>query len=173
MWTLFIPEISVAEKVLRSGVVYLFLLLAFRFIGKRQVGQLTPFDLVVLLIISNVVQNAVIGNDVSLGGGLIGAVTILALNYGVTEVTYRSKRARRLLEAQPTLLIHNGRILQENLRRERITLDELLAALRRNGLVEPAQARFAILEENGAISVIPRTAEAEPSRPSQAAGTSR
>ncbi|MBI2884469.1 MAG: DUF421 domain-containing protein [Candidatus Methylomirabilis oxyfera] len=172
MWTLFIPEISIAEKMLRSGVVYLFLLLAFRFTGKRQVGQLTPFDLVVLLIISNVVQNAVIGNDVSLGGGLIGAVTILALNYGVTEVTYRSKRARRLLEAQPTLLIHNGRILQENLRRERITLDELLAALRRNGLVEPAQARYAVLEENGGISVIPWPAESQPPLLNQAGGPS-
>lgn len=172
MWKLFIPEISIAEKMLRSGVVYLFLLLAFRFTGKRQVGQLTPFDLVVLLIISNVVQNAVIGNDNSLGGGFIGAVTILALNYGVTEVTYRSKRARRLLEAPPTILIHNGRILQENLRRERITLDELLAALRRNGLVEPAQARYAVLEENGGISVIPWPAAAEPAPSSQAASPS-
>ena len=99
-------------------------------------------------------------------------MTILALNYGVTEVAYRSKRARRLLEAQPTLLIHNGRILQENMRRERITLDELLAALRRNGLVEPAQAHIAILEENGAISVIPRTADGEAARSSQAASPS-
>ncbi len=156
MLHIFVPEISIAEKILRSVVVYLFLLLAFRFTGKRQVGQLTPFDLVVLLIISNVVQNAVIGSDNSLGGGLLGAVTILALNYAVTEVAYRSKHARRLLEAQPTLLIHNGRILQENLRRERVTVDELLAALRRNGVVEPAHVRFAILEENGAISVIPR-----------------
>ena len=172
MWKLFIPEISIAEKMLRSGVVYLFLLLAFRFTGKRQVGQLTPFDLVVLLIISNVVQNAVIGNDNSLGGGLIGAVTILALNYGVTEVAYRSKRARRLIEATPTLLIHNGRILQENMRRERITLDELLAALRRNGLVEPAQVHVAVLEENGGISVIPRTAEGESTRSHQAPSTS-
>ena len=160
MLNIFVPEISLAEKVIRSVVVYLFLLVAFRFTGKRQVGQLTPFDLVVLLIISNVVQNAVIGNDNSLGGGLIGAVTILALNYAVAGIAYRSKRARRMLEAQPTLLIHNGRILHENLRRERITLDELLAALRRSGVVEPAHVRLAVLEENGAISVIPRTAEA-------------
>lgn len=162
MANIFIPEISIAEKVLRSVVIYLFLLVAFRFTGKRQVGQLTPFDLVVLLIISNVVQNAVIGNDNSLGGGLVGAVTILVLNYAVAGVAYRSKRARRLLEAQPTLLIHNGRILQENLRRERITIDELLAALRRSGVVEPAKVRFAVLEENGSISVIPRAAENEP-----------
>ena len=159
MLNIWIPEISVAEKILRSVVIYLFILLAFRFTGKRQVGQLTPFDLVVLLIISNVVQNAVIGNDNSLGGGILGAVTILALNYAVVEITYRSKRARRLLELQPTLLIHNGRILEEHLRRERVTLDDLLAALRRNGLVEPRQVRFAVMEENGAISVVPRAPE--------------
>ena len=156
-----VPEIAIAEKVLRSVVVYGFLLVAFRLTGKRQVGQLTPFDLVVLLVISNVVQNAVVGNDNSLGGGLIGAVVILALNYAVVEVTYRSKRARRLLEAQPTLLIHNGRILHENLRRERLTRDDLLAALRRNGVAEPTQVRFAVLEDNGEISVIPRAAEGE------------
>ena len=166
MLKIFIPEISIAEKVLRSIVVYLFLLAAFRFTGKRQVGQLTPFDLVVLLIISNVVQNAVIGNDNSLGGGMIGAAVILALNYGVVDVSYRSKRLRRLLEAQPTLLIHNGRILHDNLKRERITLDDLHAALRRNGVVEADQVRVAVLEENGAISVIPRGANdaAPPSR---------
>ena len=156
MTHIFMPEISIAEKVLRSIVIYLFLLLAFRFTGKRQVGQLSPFDLVVLLIISNVVQDALIGKDSSLGGGIIGAVTILFVNAVIVTVTYRFKRARHVLENQPTLLIHNGRILQDNLSRERITHEELLAALRRNGLVEPAQVRFAVLEETGGISVIPR-----------------
>ena len=156
MLNLLLPEIGLGEKVFRSVVIYLFMLLAFRFTGKRQVGQLTPFDLVVLLIISNVVQNAVIGNDNSLGGGIIGAVTILALNYLVVELTFRSKRARRLLEAHPTLLIHNGRILYENLERERITHDDLLSALRRSGVAEPTKVRFAVLEENGGISVVPR-----------------
>ncbi|MBI1813854.1 MAG: DUF421 domain-containing protein [Deltaproteobacteria bacterium] len=152
---LFVPDISVAEKVFRSVVVYLFILAAFRFTGKRQVGQLTPFDLVLLLLISNVVQNAVIGNDNSLGGGLIGAVVILALNAAVVELTYRSKRARRWLEAVPTLLIHDGKILEANLKRERITHDDLLGALRRSGITEPSKVRFAVLEENGSISVIP------------------
>lgn len=157
MADIFLPEISILEKVLRSAVIYIFLLLAFRFAGKREVGQLTPFDLIVLLIISNVVQNAVIGDDTSLGGGLIGAVTILALNYAVVELTYWSKPMRRLLETQPSLLIFNGRILDENLRRERITLDDLLSALREHGLVELANVRFAVLEENGKISVVPKT----------------
>ncbi len=165
MLNIFVPEITVAEKIVRSVVVYLFLLIAFRFTGKRQVGQLTPFDLVVLLIISNVVQNAVIGNDNSLGGGLLGALVILLLNYGVVEVAFRWKRARRLLEATPTLLIHNGHVLHENLRRERVTLDDLLAALRRNGVVEPAKVRYAVLEENGAISVVPRAGGGAPPSP--------
>ncbi len=156
MLNIFVPDISVAEKILRSVVVYGFVLLAFRVTGKRQVGQLTPFDLVVLLIIANVVQNAVIGPDNSLGGGLLGAVTILALNYGVVEVAYRSKRARRLLEAPPTLLIHNGRLLHDNLRRERITFEDLQTALRRNGVLDVEHVRAAVLEESGGISVIKR-----------------
>jgi len=95
MHDLLVPGISVAEKIVRSVVVYGFVLLAFRVSGKRQVGQLTPFDLVVLLILSNVVQNALIGRDDSLTGGLIGAATILALNYAMVEIAYRSRRARR------------------------------------------------------------------------------
>jgi uncharacterized membrane protein YcaP (DUF421 family) len=165
MLHIFVPEVSVAEKLVRSVVVYVFLLVAFRFTGKRQVGQLTPFDLVVLLIISNVVQNAVIGPDNSLGGGLLGAVVILLLNWAVVEIAFRYKRARRLLEATPTLLIHNGHVLHENLRRERVTLDDLLAALRKNGVVEPSQARYAVLEETGTISVIPRPAGGDPGPP--------
>ncbi len=156
---LFVPDISIVEKILRSVVVYLFLLVAFRLTGKRQVGQLTPFDLVLLLLISNVVQNAVIGNDNSLGGGLLGAATILLLNLLVVEITYRSKRLRRLLEATPTILVHNGKVLHQNLARERVTMEDLLAALRRNGVADIAHVRIAMLEENGGISVIPHTGE--------------
>jgi uncharacterized membrane protein YcaP (DUF421 family) len=156
MHDLLVPGISVAEKIVRSVVVYGFVLLAFRVSGKRQVGQLTPFDLVVLLILSNVVQNALIGRDDSLTGGLIGAATILALNYAMVEIAYRSRRARRLLEAHPTLLVHNGRLLHDNLRRERITFEDLQAALRRNGVLDVEQVRVAVLEESGGISVIAR-----------------
>jgi len=156
---LFVPDISVAEKILRSVVVYLFLLIAFRLTGKRQVGQLTPFDLVLLLLISNVVQNAVIGNDNSLGGGLLGAIAILLLNRLVVEITYRSKRLRRILEATPTILVHNGKVLHQNLDRERVTMDDLLAALRRNGVADVMHVRVAVLEENGGISVIPHAGQ--------------
>jgi uncharacterized membrane protein YcaP (DUF421 family) len=155
MTGLLVPDIAVAEKILRSVAIYSFLLIAFRLTGKRQVGQLTPFDLVLLLLISNVVQNAVIGNDNSLGGGIIGAVTILAMNRLVVELTYRSKRMRRLLEASPTLLIHNGKVLHTNLARERLTMEDLRAALRRSGVGDPSEVRVAVLEDNGGISVIP------------------
>jgi uncharacterized membrane protein YcaP (DUF421 family) len=158
MLDLLVPEVSVVEKIVRSAVIYLFLLLAFRFSGKRQIGQLTPFDLVVLLVISNVLQNAIIGPDNSVGGGLIGAVVILALNALVVEVTFRSKRARRVLEASPTVLIHNGRVLHESLNRERITLEDLHAAMRRAGILDVSHVRVAVLEENGGISVIPHPA---------------
>jgi uncharacterized membrane protein YcaP (DUF421 family) len=156
MPNLFVPEVPVVEKILRSVVVYVFLLAAFRFTGKRQVGQLTPFDLVVLLVISNVVQNAVIGPDNSLGGGLLGAVVILVLNGILVEITYRSKHLRRVLEASPTVLIHNGKLIDKNLSRERISLDDLHAAMRRAGVMDIGHVHVAMLEENGGISVIPR-----------------
>lgn len=155
MLGIFVPEVPIVEKIVRSVVVYVFMVLAFRLTGKRQVGQLTPFDLVVLFILSNVVQNAIIGADNSLGGGLIGAVTILALNYLFVDLTYRSKRLRHLLEPYPTILIHDGRILEDKLRAERLSHDDLHAALRKNGFVDASEVRFAVLEANGGISVIP------------------
>jgi uncharacterized membrane protein YcaP (DUF421 family) len=169
MSSLWLPDVSIWEKVFRSLVVYLFLLLAFRLLGKRQVGQLTPFDLVVLLIISNVVQNAIIGPDNSLGGGLIGAAVIFLANYIVVEITFRFKGARRVIEAQPTLLIHNGRILHRNLASERVTLDDLHAALRRSGVATVEEVRVAVLEESGGISVIPRAAGGADDKPAATA----
>ena len=165
MHPLWIPGIPVQEKILRSVVVYLFLLLAFRFTGKRQVGQLTPFDLVVLLIIANVVQNAVIGDDNSLGGGLLGAVIILALNWVVVEASFRFKPLRRLMAGEPTLLVHNGKVLRASMDREKITMQDLEAALRRSGVAGLEKVRYAVLEENGQISVISRSSPDPPSRP--------
>lgn len=149
-----VPDISIAEKLLRSVVVYTFLLVAFRLCGKRQLGQLSAFDLVVLLIISNVVQNAVIGNDNSLGGGLLGATTILLLNLAVAYVTFRFKRADRMIEHSPTVLVRHGRILRDNLRRERLGPRDLRAALRHHGVVSIRDIRYAFLEEDGHVSVI-------------------
>ncbi len=151
---LWIPDISIAEKLIRSVVTYAFLLTAFRLVGKRQVGQMTPFDLVVLLIISNVVQNALIGNDDSLGGGLLGAATILVLNAAVAWMTFRFKRVRRVVEHTPTILVRHGRILRDNLARERLSLSEFHAALRREGFVTVRGLRYVLLEPDGHLSVI-------------------
>ena len=151
---LWIPDIPVAEKLLRSVVVYGFLLASFRLAGKRQLGQMTPLDLIVLLIISNVVQNALIGNDNSLGGGLVGATTILVLNSLVAWVTFRSKTAQRLVEHAPTVLVRHGRILSANLERERLSLSEFHAALRREGVVTVSEVRYVLLEQDGHLSVI-------------------
>ncbi len=156
---LWIPDIPVWEKILRSVVVYFFILVAFRFAGKRQVGQLTPFDLIVLLIIANVVQNAVIGNDNSLGGGLLGAVVILVVNWLVVWTTYRFKPFRRLMAGEPTLLVHNGKTFKDRMDHEHISMEDLEAALRKSGVASVDKVRFAVLEENGQISVIPKDSQ--------------
>jgi uncharacterized membrane protein YcaP (DUF421 family) len=151
---IWIPDVPLVEKVVRSVVVYAFLLAAFRLVGKRQVGQMTPFDLVVLLIISNVVQNALIGNDNSLGGGLMGATTILVVNALVASLTFRSKRFRRAVEHRPTILVRHGRVLRENLASENLSRSEFHAALRREGIVTVRGLRYVLLEQDGHLSVI-------------------
>lgn len=154
MWHLFIPEVSISEKLLRAAIIYVFLYLSVRIFAKRQVAQMTPSDLVFLLIIANVVQNAVIGNDNSIGGGLVGAAAILVINWLINLLSFRSKRLRRLLESEPVLLIHDGRVLSSNMNRERVTMDALMAALRDSGVSDPLHVRAAVLEENGHISVL-------------------
>jgi len=110
----------------------------------------------VLLIISNVLQNSVIGNDNSLGGGMIGAVVILALNWVVVLTAFRFKPFRRMMAGEPTLLVHNGKIFKDRMDRERISMEDLDAALRKSGVTAVERVRYAVLEENGQISVIPK-----------------
>jgi uncharacterized membrane protein YcaP (DUF421 family) len=156
-WNALLPQISILEKILRPVVVYLFLLLAFRLTGKRELGQMTPFDLIVLLTISNVLQNAMIGPDDSLGGGLIGALSLLAANRVVSRLSFRFPRLERALEGEPTLLVENGRVLHENLRREVITWTELARAIRKHGLDPRAdlpRIQSALLEEDGTVTVV-------------------
>jgi len=116
-----IPEIPMVERVIRSATMYLFVLIAFRLAGPRQFGQMTALDLVVLLVISNVVQNALIGNDNSPGGELLGATVILLSNALVAWLIFRHKRVERLIEQTRTGLVRHGRILRENLRRDRLS----------------------------------------------------
>lgn len=151
-----VPDIALAEKIIRSVAVYGFLLVAFRLTGKRQLGQMTAFDLIVLLIISNVLQNAAIGNDNSLGGGLLGASVIVILNSVLAWLTYRHRRLERIIDNSPTILVKHGHVLRANLDQERMSLSELRAALRREGIVSMSEVRYAILEEDGHVTVIPR-----------------
>ncbi len=151
MW---LPELPVWEKILRAAAVYFFLLVALRLTGKRQMGQMSSFDLVVLLIISNVLQNAMIGNDNSVLGGCIGAATILLLNYTIARAVVTHKAVERVVEGAPTLLVHNGRVFEQNLKSELLTRDELMAALRRQGILAIEDVRVAWLEETGAITAV-------------------
>jgi uncharacterized membrane protein YcaP (DUF421 family) len=119
-----IPDIPAIEKLVRTAVIYGFRLVAFRLAGKRQLGQMSPFDLIVLLVISNAVQNSLIGNDNSLGGGLIAATALLVMNGVVAWGSARFRGIERLVENTPTVLVQHGRVLADNLRRECMTLLE-------------------------------------------------
>ncbi len=138
---------------LRVVVVYVLLLIALRFTGRRQLGQLTPFDLVTLLLLSNVVQNAMVGSDISLIGGLLGAAVLLLLNNFVS----RTMRLRSVLEGKPIVLISQGKVIEENVHRERISMAELEEALREHGVNSLEDAELAVLEANGNISVIAKS----------------
>lgn len=153
MFTLAIPWF---EFVIRGVVVYAFLLVLLRLTGKRQVGQLAPFDLVLLLVLSNAVQNSMNGGDNSLIGGLISAATLVLLNFAVGQATYRSKGLEALVEGRPQVLIHNGKLFEEVLRRAQMTHHELQSALRRAGCTCAEEVHSAILENNGQISITPR-----------------
>ncbi len=149
MWTMDVPLL---DKIVRSVVVYAFLVIVFRITGKRQVGQLTPFDLVVLLIVSNALQNALIGPDNSVSGGLVGALVIFVMNGVVAHLSFHSKRFERLVQGEATPLVHDGHVRQDAMRRELITHDDLMAALRDAGMVSLEEVRFAMLEANGKIT---------------------
>jgi uncharacterized membrane protein YcaP (DUF421 family) len=144
------------QLVVRSIVVYAFVLFLLRFTGKRQIGQLAPFDLVLLLMLSNAVQNALNAGDTSVAGGLLSATTLVALNSIVAVVTSKSKKAEAIIEGHPLVLIHNGKLYDAMMDRAKLTHHELNAALRQAGCGCVADVRYAVLENNGAISVVAR-----------------
>jgi uncharacterized membrane protein YcaP (DUF421 family) len=154
---LMLPGVSLAEKILRPILVYLFLIVGLRLAGKRELAQLNPFDLVVLLTISNTVQNAIIGNDNSLLGGLIGAATLLVVNWLVVRWTFSHPRAERLVEGTPTVLMDGGIVKPDALARELVTVEELRTAAHRNGLLSLDDAERVVLETSGALTFVPKT----------------
>nr|WP_257303910.1 YetF domain-containing protein [Geothrix sp. SG10] len=142
------------EFILRALLVYGFLLVTLRLTGKRQVGQLSPFDFVLLLVLSNAVQNSMNAGDNTVGAGFILVATLLAVNGFMSWLTWRSKRAEILLDGRPQILVHNGQLDEAMLASERITRHELMAAVRQAGVSDVADVRVAILETNGRINVI-------------------
>jgi uncharacterized membrane protein YcaP (DUF421 family) len=146
------PDVSVLEKILRPILVYFFLVVGIRLAGKRQLAQLNPFDLVVLLILSNTVQNAIIGNDNTVWGGVIGAVTLLVLNYGVNRLLYSHRRLENLVEGEPDILIEDGKLDMRHIECELITMQELEAAARKQGFATLSEVDRAVLEPGGIIT---------------------
>lgn len=142
------------QIVLRTGLIYLLVLIGVRLSGKREVGQMTPFDLTLLLLLSNSVQNAMTGPDTSLMGGAIAAGTLLILNYVVAELSGANRRFRRLIQGQPTLLIHDGKAIESHMAKEHVSVDELLRALREHGINCIEQTALAVLEVDGSISCL-------------------
>ena len=155
----------VLNIVARTSIIYVTLLVGLRLTGKRQVGQFTPFDLLLLLLLANAVQNAMVGPDDSVWGGLVAAGTLFAANGIVAMFARRSKIAARLVEGTPTILVRHGTVLTENLAQEGITRDDLLRALREHGVDEVSVVRSAILEVDGSISVLKEDEFPSVSRP--------
>jgi uncharacterized membrane protein YcaP (DUF421 family) len=141
------------ELIFRAVVIYLFLIFLLRISGKRQIGELSPFDLVLLLIISNGVQNAMNGGDNSLIGGLIIATTLIAINYGVGLISYKNKRMEKFIEGRPQVLVHDGKIFEDVMAEAKLTRLELDASLRQSGYFDLHEVRLAILETNGKVTV--------------------
>jgi uncharacterized membrane protein YcaP (DUF421 family) len=149
--------LPLAEKILRPVIVYLCLIAFLRLFGKRELAQLNPFDLVVLLSLSNTVQNAIIGDDNSVTGGIVGAFSLLAINWGLMWVLYRNPKITATLEGEASTLIQDGVVDQEEMRKQSLTPEDLTSVLNKNGFDDPAQVTCCILEPNGTFFVKGKT----------------
>lgn len=147
------PELPLAEKIVRPVIVYAVLVILLRVFGKRELAQLNPFDLVVLLSLSNTVQNAIIGNDASVSGGLIGAVSLLAVNYVVVRYMFKHRRLDQWLEGTPTVLIENGKVCEEGLAKELLTTAELQTVAHRQGFHCLEDVESCVLEPGGTFFI--------------------
>ncbi|HEL2958236.1 DUF421 domain-containing protein [Stenotrophomonas geniculata] len=144
------------EFILRAVVVYVVVLGMVRLSGKRPLGQITPFDVLLVVLLGNAVQNALLGTDTSLGGGLLLAATLILLNYGVGWVSTRSRRIERLVEGEPVVIARDGHLFEAVLRREQVTRADFEAAMRQQGCLGVEDVELALLEINGHITIIPR-----------------
>src|SRR3974377_1218389 len=165
MWHhMFVIGIPLLEKIIRPVLVYACLIVALRLAGKRELAQLNPFDLVVLLTLSNTVQNAIIGDDNSVSGGLLGATSLLAINYLVVRFLYGHKKLDQLVEGRADVLIEAGKLRPEHLQKELITLSQLEAAARRQGFSALEEVDQCVLEPGGALSFIAKKPDLDDQR---------
>ena len=148
--------LPILEKVLRSCLIYIFMVVGLRLFGKRELAQTNTFDFIVLLTLSNTVQNAIIGDDNSITGGVIGATSLMVLNYLVVRFLFRRAKLDRFLEGAPVLLIKDGKVQQRDLDRELITLDELTVAAHKQGLRNLQDVDSCVLETGGSFAFIPK-----------------
>ncbi len=139
---------------LRTTVIYLLVLAGVRLSGKREVGQMTPFDLTLLLLLSNSVQNAMTGPDTSLVGGMVAATVLLILNYLVANLSGVNRRFRKFVQGQPSMLIHDGQIIESHMAKEHVSMDELERAMREHGISDYHQVAISVLEVGGSISFL-------------------
>jgi len=154
MWQqMFVLGVPVLEKILRAAIVYVFLIIGLRLAGKRELAQLNPFDLIVLLTLSNTVQNAIIGDDNSVTGGLIGCATLLVINYLVIRFLFTHERVDRIVEGEPDVLIEHGRIQEDHLKKELLTKQELEIAAHRQGFNGLQEIDRAAIDPGGGVFV--------------------
>jgi uncharacterized membrane protein YcaP (DUF421 family) len=151
---MFVVGLPIMEKILRPIVVYIFLIVGLRLSGKRELVQLNPFDLVVLLTLSNTVQNAIIGDDNSVSGGIIGATSLLVINYLVVRFLYKHRALDQFIEGRADVLIEDGKIRTQNLKRELITVTQLEAQARKQGFDSLSDVQQCVLESGGTITFI-------------------
>jgi uncharacterized membrane protein YcaP (DUF421 family) len=151
---MFVLGLPIAEKILRPIVVYVFLVISLRLSGKRELVQLNPFDLVVLLTLSNTVQNAIIGDDNSVSGGIIGASSLLVVNYLVVRFLYNHRKLDQLVEGKADVLIDNGKVRTEHLKKELISMQQLSAAARKQGFDDLSEVQQCVLEPGGTLTFI-------------------
>lgn len=140
--------------VLRSVAVYIFIVFAIRLFGKRELSQISVIDLVFILLLSNSVQNAMVGPDSSLIGGLIAATSLFLVNYILKKITYKNKKVNKLINTEPVLLIHNGKVNTENLKSQELTIEELQTAIREHSVESIKDVKLAMIEPDGNISII-------------------
>ena len=158
---MFVMGLPLLEKILRPIIVYAFLIVGLRLSGKRELVQLNPFDLVVLLTLSNTVQNAIIGDDNSVSGGIIGATSLLVINYLVVRFLYDHRKLDQLVEGKADLLIEDGNVRTEHLKHELITMEQLSAAARKQGFESLAEVQQCVLEPGGTLTFVGKKPDTE------------